>query len=175
MNQPIFLVGMPGAGKTTIGRKLALALHKPFLDLDEYLEEKYRQKISELFSEKGEAFFREAEATALREVAGRASGAVIATGGGAPCFLDNMEFMNETGLTVFVKVPEAVLVERLSGHNREQRPLLAGKTTPELKQFVTTISAKRLEFYLQAQVIYQNASRDITDLVRLIQRMENMC
>lgn len=175
MNQPLFLVGMPGAGKSTIGRKLALALQKPFLDLDEYLEGKYQQKVSQLFSEKGEAFFREAEAAALREVGARATGTVIATGGGTPCFRNNMAFMNETGTTIFIKVPEAALVERLVGYNREQRPLIAGKTTPEIKQFVTTTLANRLEFYSQAQIIYQNASRNITDLIHLIQRMESMC
>ena len=175
MNQPIFLVGMPGAGKSTIGRKLATNLQKPFLDLDEYIEEKYGQRIPQLFSDKGEAFFREAEATALREVAAQASGAVIATGGGTPCFLDNMAFMNETGVTVFVKVPQTTLVERLTGQNREQRPLIAGKTTPEIQQFVTTTLSNRLGFYLQAQIVYPNASRDISDLIHLIQKMESMC
>ena len=175
MNRPIFLIGMPGAGKTTIGRKLAVALQKPFLDLDEYIEEKHLQNVRQIFSAKGEAFFREAEATALREVATQANGAVVATGGGTPCFRDNIDFMNEAGITVYIKVPEAVLVERLSGTNREQRPLIAGKTSIEIKQFVTVTLASRLQFYQKAQITYQNASRDISKLIRLIQVMERMC
>jgi len=175
MNRSLFLIGMPGAGKTTIGRKLAMAMQKPFLDLDEYIEEKHQQPVRQIFSAKGEAFFREAEAEALREVAARANGAVVATGGGTPCFLDNMTLMNEAGVTVYIKVPETTLVERLSGANREQRPLLARKTSAEIKQFVTVTLASRLPFYQKAQITYQNASRDISDLRRLIETMEKMC
>ena len=175
MNRPIFLIGMPGAGKTTIGRKLAATLQKSFLDMDEYIEEKYQQDVRQIFSEKGEAFFREAEATALREVAAQANGAVVATGGGTPCFLGNMNFMNEAGVTVYIKVPEGALAERLSGKNRDQRPLLAGKTSIEIKQFVTVTLASRLQFYQKAQITYQNASRNISELIRLIQVMEKMC
>jgi len=175
MNRPIFLIGMPGAGKTTIGRKLAVALQKHFLDLDEYIEEKHRQPVQQIFALNGEAFFREAEAVALREISTRANGAVVATGGGTPCFLDNIDYMNEVGVTIYIKVPETALVERLTRTNREQRPLLAGKTADEIKQFVTVTLTSRLQFYQKAQITYQNASRDISELKRLIQAMENIC
>ncbi|PIQ21593.1 MAG: shikimate kinase [Cytophagales bacterium CG18_big_fil_WC_8_21_14_2_50_42_9] len=175
MNRPIFLIGMPGAGKTTIGRKLAAALQKPFLDLDEYIEEKHGQHVRQIFGEKGEAFFREAEAAAVREVAARATSAVVATGGGTPCFGNNIDFMNEAGLTVFIKVPADALAERLSHSNQEQRPLVAGKTTEEIKQFVTVTLASRLQFYQKAQITYQNTSRDITKLIHLVQVMAKMC
>ena len=166
---------MPGAGKTTIGHKLAGALQKPFLDLDEFIEEKHQQPVRQLFAEKGEAFFREAEAAALREVVALATGAVIATGGGTPCFRDNVDFMNEAGLTIFIKVPEAALAERLNSSNREQRPMIAGKTSAEIKQFVTVTLASRLQFYQKAHITYQNASRDISELIRLIKAMDSVC
>jgi len=175
MNQLIFLIGMPGAGKTTIGRKLAVALQKHFLDLDEYIEEIHQEPVRQIFAQKGEAFFRQTEAAALRDISARANGAVVATGGGTPCFLDNIDYMNKVGATIYIKVPETVLVERLTRTNREQRPLLAGKTADEIKQFVTVTLASRLQFYQKAQITYQNASRDITDLIRLIQAMENIC
>lgn len=177
MSRPIFLVGMPGAGKSTIGRKLATALQVPFFDLDDFLEEKEKMLIREIFSVKGEAYFRRAEASALRELAEQAPGNVIATGGGAPCFHDSMAYMNQHGTTVYLKAPVDVLLERLTGHGREQRPLVAGKSTAEINQFLTETLAKRKQFYEAAQITYQNLTRerDVTDLCHLIARLETTC
>ncbi|MDB5261746.1 MAG: hypothetical protein JWQ14_1027, partial [Adhaeribacter sp.] len=129
MSRPIFLVGMPGAGKSTVGRKLAVALARPFFDLDEYLEEKEEMPIREIFLNRGEAYFREVEAQALRELTRQAAGSIVATGGGAPCFHDNLDFMTQHGTTIYLKAPVEVLVERLTGHGRETRPLVADKNT----------------------------------------------
>jgi shikimate kinase len=177
MSRPIFLVGMPGAGKTTIGRKLSVALEVPFFDLDDFLEEKEGIPVREIFATRGEAYFRRAEATALREVTQQANSSIVATGGGAPCFYGNMDFMNQNGTTIYLKAPIDVLVERLTGHGREQRPLVAGKSTEQIKQFVTETLASRSEFYEAAQITYQNLSRgrDVSDLCLLISRMENIC
>jgi len=177
MSRPIFLVGMPGAGKSTIGRKLAATLHVPFFDLDEYLEEKEGSAIRQIFSSRGETYFRETEARYLRELAAEAPGSVIATGGGAPCFHGSMNFMNQQGITVYLKAPIAVLLERLTGHGREQRPLVAGKSTDEIKQFLTETLAKRKQFYETAHITYQNLTRerDVTDLCHLIARLETTC
>jgi shikimate kinase len=167
---------MPGAGKTTIGRRLSVALNLPFIDLDEYIVSKHGQSIPELFAAKGEGFFRQAEAEALREVAAESGGAIVATGGGAPCFLDNMTFMNNHGTTVFLQVPADVVAERLMlTHGREQRPLVAGKTPEQIKQFVTETLISRLQFYKKAHITYQNPSREITELCRLIRSVENCC
>lgn len=173
-HKPIFLIGMPGAGKTTIGRQLSVALNMPFIDLDEYIVSKHGQSIPEMFAARGEAYFRQAEATALREVAAGAAGAIVATGGGAPCFLDNMTFMNQHGTTVFLKIPAEVLVERLL-HGREQRPLVAGKSPEQIKQFVTETYNSRLQFYQMAHITYQNPSREVSELCRLIRSVENCC
>jgi shikimate kinase len=175
MKNPIFLIGMPGAGKTTIGRKLSTALQMPFIDLDEYIEAKHGQSVRQIFADKGESFFRQAEAAALREVANHNEGAIVATGGGTPCFLNNMELMNEAGTTVFLKLTPEVIAERLMAHGREQRPLVAGKTPDEIRQFVTETLAKRLEFYQNAHITYQNPSRDISELCRMLRTLENMC
>ena len=177
MSRPIFLVGMPGAGKSTLGQKLAVTLQVPFFDLDEYLEKKEGVAIREIFANRGETYFRQAEANALRELADQASNSVIATGGGAPCFHGSMNFMNQQGTTVYLKAPVAVLLERLTGYGREQRPLVAGKSTDEIKQFLTETLANRKQFYKMAQITYQNLTRDrdITDLCRLISRLETTC
>lgn len=177
-HKPVFLIGMPGAGKTTIGRQLALTLQMPFIDLDEYIVAAQGQSIAALFAEKGEEHFRRVEALALRQVAAQAaeSGAVVATGGGAPCFLENMSFMNEVGTTVFLHMPADVVVERLMiTHGRQQRPLVAGKSPGQIKQFVTETYQSRLQFYQKAHITYQNPGRDVTELSRLIQSLENCC
>src|SRR5215217_5818033 len=105
MSNPIFLIGMPGAGKTTVGRKLASTLNRPFLDLDEYMESKEGMPVRELFATRGEEYFRLAEAQALREVVEQATAGIIATGGGAPCFHGSMAFMNQVGTTIYLKMP----------------------------------------------------------------------
>ena len=176
MSRPIFLVGMPGAGKSTIGRKLSQALNRPFLDLDDILEEKEGRPIREIFSTQGETYFRQAETSALREITGQVSGSIIATGGGAPCFHGNMDFMNQHGTTIYLKAPVNVLVDRLTGHGREQRPLVAGKSAEQINQFVTETLTTRMQFYEAAQITYQslNRGRDVDDLCRLISRLEKM-
>jgi shikimate kinase len=175
-NKLIFLIGMPGAGKTTIGRQLSSLLQMPFIDLDEYIVSKQGQSIPALFAAGGESHFRQLEAEALREVAAMATGAIVATGGGTPCFLDNMDFMNAQGTTVFLQMPVEVVAERLMiPHGRQQRPLVAGKTPEQIKQFVTETYHSRLQFYQKAQITYQNPSREITELSRLIRSLENYC
>lgn len=83
--------------------------------------------------------------------------------------------MNQAGTTVFLKLPPEIIVERLMAHGREQRPLVTGKTPDEIKQFVTQTLATRLEFYQTAHITYQNPSRDVSELCRMLQTLENMC
>src|SRR5690554_4257405 len=98
----IFIIGYMGSGKTTVGKKLAKSLSLSFIDLDAFIESKYRKTIAEIFAEKGEDGFRKIESKALSEVA-LIEDVVISTGGGAPCFYNNMELMNKTGTTVIYK------------------------------------------------------------------------
>jgi shikimate kinase len=87
-----------------------------------------------------------------------------------------MTFMNNHGTTVFLQVPADVVAERLMlTHGREQRPLVAGKTPEQIKQFVTETLISRLQFYKKAHITYQNPSREITELCRLIRSVENCC
>lgn len=99
----IFLTGYMGAGKTTLGKAFARYMNIPFIDLDWYIEERFHKTVGELFIERGETGFRELERNMLHEVA-EFENVVISTGGGAPCFYDNMDFMNRTGKTVFLEV-----------------------------------------------------------------------
>lgn len=148
----IFLTGYMGAGKTTLGKAFARKLNIPFVDLDWYMEERFHKRVGELFSERGEAGFRELERSMLHEV-GAFENVIISTGGGAPCFFDNMEFMNQNGITVFLDVDPEVLFRRLR-IAKQQRPILQGKEDSELKDFIVQALEKRAPFYSQAQFIF---------------------
>ena len=95
MPKPIFLIGYMGSGKTTLGKKLATKLELPFIDTDEEIVKQIGMSITEYFSQHGEDAFRTLEREQLRKFAENA--AVISTGGGAPCFFDNMEWIRANG------------------------------------------------------------------------------
>jgi shikimate kinase len=145
----IFLIGYMGAGKTTLGRALAKELKIEFIDLDNYIEERLCKSISQIFAEKGEEGFREIERRMLHE-AGEFENVVISTGGGTPCFFDNIEYMNRQGATVFLDVPVERLFIRLS-IARKKRPLIMGKSDEELRCFIAEQLAKRLPHYSKAK------------------------
>ena len=144
----IFLTGYMGAGKTTLGKALARELQTPFIDLDWYIEKRFHKTIRELFDERGEAAFRTLEQRMLHEV-GEFEDVVISTGGGTPCFFDNMAYMNRQGQTVFLDANPHVLFKRLQRGTR-QRPVLKGKTDGELQALIEETLAKRIPFYSQA-------------------------
>ena len=145
----IFLIGYMGAGKTTLGRALAKELKIEFIDMDNYIEERLCKSISQIFAEKGEEGFREIERRMLHE-AGEFENVVISTGGGTPCFFDNIEYMNRQGATVFLDVPVERLFIRLS-IARKKRPLIMGKSDEELRCFIAEQLAKRLPHYSKAK------------------------
>ena len=148
----IFLTGYMGAGKTTLGKAFARKMDIPFIDLDWYIEERFHKTVGELFTERGETGFRELERNMLHEVA-EFENVIISTGGGAPCFFDNMEFMNRVGKTVFLNVHPDVLFHRLR-IAKQQRPILQGKEDDELKTFIVQALEKRAPFYMQAKYIF---------------------
>lgn len=141
-----------GSGKTTIGKQLAKNLNLQFVDLDLFIENRYRKSISTIFKEKGEEGFREIERKALQEVAGFED-VIISTGGGLPCFFNNIHLMNQTGTTIYLKVSVEELTKRLNvcKHNR---PLISDKTLEELKDFIELNLNKREEFYNKASLVF---------------------
>ncbi|MDR0987842.1 MAG: shikimate kinase [Prevotellaceae bacterium] len=152
----IFLVGYMGAGKTTLGKALAHALGISFVDLDWYIEERFHQTISELFHIRGEAAFRQTEREMLHEAA-EFENVIISTGGGTPCFFDNMEFMNRQGQTLFLNVAPEVLFRRLR-IAKQQRPILQGKSDEELRTFIDEALAARIDTYRQAHYQFDAGS-----------------
>ncbi len=150
----IFLIGYMGSGKTTVGKLLAASLGFSFIDLDHYIENRYNRRISDLFAERGEAGFREIEHRLLQEVA-EIENAVVSTGGGAPCFFDNMLLMNRVGTTVYLQTNAQELARRLQ-KVQSNRPLLKDKSPEELLAFIEKMLADREPFYGQASLIVEN-------------------
>lgn len=146
----IFLIGMPGAGKSTLGKELAEKLVLPFIDLDKQIETQEKTTIQELFRERGEEYFREVEAQQLREVSTRQHSFIMATGGGSPCFHQSLDFMKEQGIVIFMDVQAEVIQERVK--KSSDRPLLSLESDEELKQRLENLRAKRLSFYEQAHL-----------------------
>lgn len=144
----ILLVGFMATGKTTLGKALAKDLGLQFVDLDLYIESRYHATVSQIFAERGEEGFRQIERNMLHEVA-EFEDVIIATGGGTPCFFDNMEYMNAQGTTVFLDASVDVIFTRLT-IARTQRPLVAGKTDEELRSYITETLNRRLPYYSRA-------------------------
>lgn len=151
----IFLIGMMGSGKTTLGRQLATELQCAFVDLDAYLEQREGRSIAQLFEQEGQERFREMEREALEAVVQEYDQAVISTGGGAPCFFDNIGFMNRHGKTFFLDVPVEEILRRLLACDLQVRPLLAGKTEAEVKTFLLNTLSHRRQFYERASATLQ--------------------
>lgn len=154
----IYLIGYMACGKTTLGKELAKKLSLSFLDLDKYLEKKYFKTIPQIFEEEGESGFRLKEQACLQEVS-EFEDVVIATGGGAPCFFDNVEVMNRTGICIFLDVDAEELANRLM-QSKTERPLVKGKSPEELVGFIEGMLEKRRPFYEQAS--YQITGSNIT-------------
>ena len=151
LSKPVFLIGFMGCGKSYWGQRIAEALNCPFLDLDTFIEDQTGQTIPRLFEAFGEAGFRERERQCLHQTAALLPG-IVATGGGAPCFFDNMDWMNANGHTVYLQVPVPVLAVRLLPE-RAARPLLQAVPPEGLEAFIEERLALRRPFYEKAQTI----------------------
>lgn len=156
----IVLVGYMGSGKTTVGKWLAQALKVPFIDLDAFIEETYNDKVSEIFAKKGVIFFRKAERKALEYIATHYKAYVLATGGGAPCYGDNMKFIKEMAQqTIYLKVRLATLAMRLE-REKENRPLIAHLSKKALPEFLGKHLFERAIFYNQAGLVVDATDKD---------------
>ncbi|MFV0592960.1 MAG: shikimate kinase [Draconibacterium sp.] len=153
----IYLIGYMGCGKSTLGRRLSKHLDVQFVDMDHYIEERNCKSIPQIFAEEGEAEFRKKERKALEELS-EFTDIVIATGGGAPCFFDNIGLMNKSGKTIYMNIDPGILADRLL-KSKTERPLIKGKSRDELVSFIDETLKKRNEFYTQAQ--YQITVPDV--------------
>lgn len=164
----IYLVGYMGAGKTTAAKRLAHRLGWEHYDTDALFEEKYHISVDDFFHKYDEALFRKLESQILQSTE-NLENAVISTGGGTPCFNDNMTWMNGHGMTVFLKISPQTAVSRIM-LSKKKRPLAAGKTEAELATFVEKHYGARMSFYEQAQHVVKGEDLDIEALLALLQK-----
>jgi shikimate kinase len=137
------------SGKTTLGKKLAQKLNFEFIDSDHEIEKQTGKKISEIFSEQGENAFRELENQFVKSLIGKTN-IVLSTGGGLPCFHDNISLINNLGQSFYLKLSPMELTKRIL-NAKTIRPLAQGKTPEELLLFVENLLSQREKFYAQAQ------------------------
>lgn len=160
----IFLIGYMGSGKTTIGRQVAEQLNMSFADMDDLIERKTGKSVPKIFSELGEEKFRELERECLMEMADYKQ-VIISTGGGAPCFFDNMQMMNSLGETIYINLTPAELAARLRTTNLNERPILASLQGDDLEKFIASTLQKREIFYNQAKIKISGTDSQIADKI----------
>jgi shikimate kinase len=163
----IFLVGLPSSGKTTLGKQLARHIRYRFLDTDTLIVKEEGMSINEIFAQKGEAYFRIAEARILRAIRPD-SKLIVATGGGMPCFHHNMDYIKENGISVFLNVMPEQIVERMMLHGANDRPLYQ-KNDGQLLKNIQQRYADRLPIYSQADFELAGENIHIRQLIELLQ------
>jgi len=137
------------SGKSTLGKKLARSLGYRFVDLDKLIEKDQDTDIHSIFSQKGESYFRDIESRMLKEIVPN-RGIVLASGGGTPCFFDNMKYIKKLGISIFLDVPAADLARRIENHGKDDRPILSGAVS--LEGELTRKIEERRPFYSQADL-----------------------
>ena len=176
----IFLIGFMGSGKSHGAKLLSDHTGLPYVDLDDWIEGKEQRTITAIFNQSGEAYFRERESAYLKEVVSTLSAGsvfqmgtqvitgIISTGGGTPCYHENMKWMNQHGITVWLNPLSSVLIQRLL-IEKASRPLLAELSESELILFVRSKLSERISFYSQAAIELQ----DEVDVELLIEKIKN--
>ena len=149
-----FLIGFMGSGKSHWGRLWASANQLTFIDLDEVIEKNEQKSIAEIFDTNGEDYFRKLEAIALRKC-GHLQNTLIACGGGTPCFFENMQWMNEHGITIYISSKPIEILDRVLAE-KEKRPLLKKLNQAELLFYIEKKLKEREPFYSQAKVTVQS-------------------
>jgi shikimate kinase len=167
LRDKIFLTGFMGSGKSTVGRKLATILKRNFYDLDEEIEKSENLSISRIFATKGEEFFREKEKICLKNLIKKAEPFVLSLGGGTLGDAETTAMIKEAGLLIFIDLPVAALVSRLS-NIKDERPLIKGLSGDELKKFIETKLQARILQYQQAHLTVNGLNLTAQELYKKI-------
>jgi len=167
----IFLIGFMGSGKTHWGKLLSSKLQLPFRDLDSLIVEKEQRSVSDIFAAEGEEYFRYKEMEMLEELVGKEENFILSCGGGTPCFFNNIEFMKKSGKVVWLNTSVEVLKERLL-NERMSRPLIREVDDEELKRFIIRKLSERKMYYEQADVMVNEESITLEELIRVLLQNE---
>lgn len=163
----IFLVGFMGSGKSFRGRQLSQKLGIPFFDLDAEIVNSEARSVNDIFAEQGEEYFRQKEKEVMHILTESHGSFVMACGGGTPCFFNNVEFMNEKGVVVWLNTSLQQLFERLLKEKAE-RPLLKDLGDDQLKAFIAKKFADRRIYYEQAKVHIDDDNATLEQMIEKI-------
>ena len=155
-----------GCGKSTFGKKLANALNYNFIDTDIEIENLAKKTVYELFNSNGEQYFRSLEEHWLKEFNGQKN--VISTGGGLPCFNDNMEILNQKGITIYLRRPVKELVNRLI-NSKKSRPLIVNMSAFELEKYIEHKLAERESFYNLALMKLNRNNQNVNSVIKFLE------
>jgi shikimate kinase len=158
----LFLIGLPGSGKTTLAKQLASKIPLPYMDLDKA----EMKTIPQIFKDKKEDYFRKIESQLLKAWCASDFSFVMATGGGAPCFFDNIKMMNEAGVTIFLDVPTMEIAKRIISSKGVERPLLKSNGIDGLKDQIEFLRSQRINFYKQAQKIFSGEQISAKEILK---------
>ena len=148
----IVLLGYMASGKSSVGKKLSKKLSMSFIDLDEYIIEKEKMAISDIFKAKGEIYFRLIESTYLKEILLKKENFILSVGGGTPCYANNIEEINKNDtISIYLQASIPTLVKRLI-KKKTKRPLIASLDDDKIPEFVAKHLFERRFFYDQAKI-----------------------
>lgn len=166
MSKFVFIIGMPGSGKSTLGKKIANQLNIPFTDLDVYITNTSGLSIEQWFSSKGESAFRDREKQALEELIALQA-AVISCGGGTPCYNQVIEYLTANGCVVYLKASTELLLHRLNKQG-QQRPMFSGLNQEQIKNKLEDLLMEREGYYEQAHIHADVPVKSLESLVNAI-------
>ena len=162
----IYLIGYIYSGKTTVGRKLADALGYDFLDLDQAIEARYHTTLPLFFKRYGEPMFRQVEMQMLHAT-DQMDNVVISTGGGTPCFGDNMQWINANGISIYLRLTEESICKRMES-SRKCRPTVMALPPDQRQKFIHDQLQQRIPIYTQAQHTIVSDEMNTKDIVSSI-------
>ena len=167
----VVLIGYMASGKSSVGKLLSKQLEVPFVDLDEYIEEQQKMTISEIFSKKGELFFRKLEHQMLLKVLEEHDSLILSTGGGTPCYGTNMKvILDKSNHSVYLQLSVSGLVDRIE-REKDQRPLVSSIDEADLAEFVGKHLFERRGFYAQAQHTVTCDGKDLDSVIAEIRKL----
>jgi shikimate kinase len=163
----IFLIGFMGCGKTHWGKLLSAKMKMPFFDLDEKIEENEGRTVAEIFAKEGEEYFRLLEKDVLHLLTESHEGFIMATGGGTPCFYNNIDYLKKQGIVVWINCSTDCLYQRLV-KEKDKRPLISNIRDVDLKNYIVKKYSGRKIYYQQANVILPEENITLENLLSKI-------
>lgn len=164
-DRKIFLIGLPGSGKSTLGKQLAQTMQWTFIDLDSSIEGEEQKRITEIFESHGEKYFRNKESEILRMLMLKNDQFIMATGGGTPCFGENMDLMNQYGITIYLDESIDKIATRIKD---DSRPLL--KNVFNIENRLNELLDSRKQFYEQATYILNSENINVSALLTILEK-----